>query len=124
MRILITGQGGYIGSSIDRLLVDDGYEVGIWEEYEFIILPCGGLAKLRDTIKSFIIDNFMMGRNPQDLMDSDSLLNKGIIDSTGVLELVGFIEEKFGLQVDDEELVPENLDSVDNLINYIQRKKR
>jgi acyl carrier protein len=79
--------------------------------------------KVREEIKSFIVNNFMMGRNPEDLTDSDSLLDKGIIDSTGVLELVGFIEEKFNVQVQDEELVPENLDSVNNLITYIQKKK-
>ncbi len=78
---------------------------------------------MREEIKSFIVNNFMMGRNPEDLTDSDSLLDKGIIDSTGVLELVGFIEEKFNVQVQDEELVPENLDSVNNLITYIQKKK-
>jgi acyl carrier protein len=78
---------------------------------------------VREEIKSFIINNFMMGRNPEELIDSDSLLNKGIIDSTGVLELVGFLEERFNLQVKDEELVPENLDSVNNLINYIQKKQ-
>jgi acyl carrier protein len=64
----------------------------------------------------------MMGRNPGELGDTDSLLDKGIIDSTGVLELVGFIEENFKVQVNDEELVPENLDSVNNLVSYIERK--
>jgi acyl carrier protein len=64
----------------------------------------------------------MMGRNPGELADSDSLLDKGIIDSTGVLELVGFLEEHFGIAVDDEDLVPENLDSVDTLVGYIDRK--
>jgi len=49
-------------------------------------------------------------------------LELGIIDSTGVLELVGFVEEKFGFQFQDEDLVPENLDSIDNLVSYIQRK--
>ena len=78
---------------------------------------------MREQIKSFIINNFMMGRSPEDLTDSDSLLDKGIIDSTGVLELVGFIEEKFAIQVKDEELVPENLDSVDNLVSYIEKKR-
>ncbi|HBC46061.1 MAG TPA: acyl carrier protein [candidate division Zixibacteria bacterium] len=65
----------------------------------------------------------MMGRNPEELADSDSLLNKGIIDSTGVLELVGFLEESFNIQVEDAELVPENLDSVNNLVNYIEKKR-
>jgi acyl carrier protein len=78
---------------------------------------------VREEIKNFIIDNFMMGRNPEELTDSDSLLNKGIIDSTGVLELVGFIEEKYKIQFNDEELIPDNLDSVNNLINYIHRKR-
>jgi len=64
-----------------------------------------------------------MGRNPEELADSDSLLNKGIIDSTGVLELVGFLEESFNIQVEDAELVPENLDSVNNLVNYIEKKR-
>ena len=76
----------------------------------------------RADIRTFIVDNFMMGRDPQELTDSGSLLELGIIDSTGVLELVGFMEENFGLQVEDEDLVPENLDSVDNLVNYVQRK--
>lgn len=78
---------------------------------------------MREQIKAFIINNFMMGRNPEELTDSDSLLNKGIIDSTGVLELVGFLEESFDIQVEDAELIPENLDSVNNLVKYIDKKR-
>ena len=66
----------------------------------------------------------MIGRDQSELKDSDSLLDKGIIDSTGVLELVGHIEENHKIQVEDEELVPENLDSVNNLIKYIERKQK
>lgn len=77
---------------------------------------------VRADIKDFIVDNFMMGRDSQELADSSSLLELGIIDSTGVLELVGFIEGKYNFNVEDEELVPENLDSLDNLVSYIQRK--
>jgi acyl carrier protein len=65
----------------------------------------------------------MMGRTPQELTDSGSLLEMGIIDSTAVLELVGFLEEKFGFQVEDAELVPENLDSIDNLVKYVTSKQ-
>jgi acyl carrier protein len=79
---------------------------------------------IRGEIKEFIVDNFMIGRNPSELADSDSLLDKGIIDSTGVLELVGYIEENYGIKIEDEELVPENLDSVNNLVKYIQKKKQ
>jgi acyl carrier protein len=77
---------------------------------------------IRSDIRGFILDNFMMGRDPEELTDSGSLLELGIIDSTGVLELVGFMEEKYGLQVEDEDLVPDNLDSMDNLVGYIQKK--
>jgi len=79
--------------------------------------------ELRTEIRNFIVDNFMMGMNPDELSDSDSLLDKGIIDSTGVLELVGFLEENYQIQIEDEELVPENLDSVNNLANFIQKKQ-
>ncbi len=65
----------------------------------------------------------MMGMNPESLTDGDSLLDKGIVDSTGVLELIGFLEESFEIQIDDEELIPENLDSVVNLVDFVNRKK-
>jgi len=65
----------------------------------------------------------MMGMEESDLNDSDSLLDKGIIDSTGVLELVGFLEEHYEFTIEDDELVPENLDSVNNLIKFIEKKK-
>ena len=78
---------------------------------------------IREGIRNFITDNFMIGMNPGDLSDSDSLLDKGIIDSTGVLELIGFLEENYDIQIEDEELVPENLDSVVNLVDFVNRKK-
>jgi len=74
-------------------------------------------------IREFIVDNFMMGMNPEDLTDNGSLLELGIIDSTGVLELVGFLEEKYAIQVEDSDLTPDNLDSLDNLVNYLNNKK-
>ena len=76
---------------------------------------------IRTQIKKFIIDNFMFG-NSNEIKDDTSFLGEGIIDSTGVLELVTFIEETFGLKVDDEELIPENLDSVANIVGYLQKK--
>ncbi len=72
-------------------------------------------------IKDFIVENFLFG-NADGLEDGTSFLEEGIIDSTGVLELVGFLEEEFGISVEDEELVPENLDSLNNLEAYIKRK--
>ena len=77
---------------------------------------------LKTEIRNFILESFMMGMYANDLKDSDSLLDKGIIDSTGILELVGFLEEHYEITIEDEELVPEYLDSVDNLIKFIEKK--
>jgi len=80
-------------------------------------------VSVRTELRQFIRDNFMIGRDPEELTDSGSLLEMGIIDSTGVLELVAFLEERYGIHVDDTELVPDNLDSLNNLEAYISRKQ-
>jgi len=74
------------------------------------------------TIRNFIIENFLFEED-ENLKPDTSFLENGIIDSTGVLELVMFIEETYGITVDDDEIVPENLDSISNIARYIQRKK-
>ncbi|MDH3890965.1 MAG: acyl carrier protein [candidate division Zixibacteria bacterium] len=76
----------------------------------------------RTQLKEFVVENFMMGQDASELSDSGSLLELGIIDSTGVLELVGFLEETYQFTVDDDDLVPDNLDSIDNLVKFVQRK--
>lgn len=78
---------------------------------------------MKEKIRDFITKNFLFDSTDSGLNDSDSFLDKGIIDSTGMLELVAFLEESFGVKVADEELVPENLDSVDRLAEFISRKK-
>ncbi|UCB53609.1 MAG: acyl carrier protein [Candidatus Zixiibacteriota bacterium] len=83
----------------------------------------GRQMAIEENVRQFIVENFMMGANPGKLRDEDSFLENGIIDSTGVLELVGFIEENFEVSVADEELVPENLDSISNVAAYITRKR-
>lgn len=77
---------------------------------------------IRSQFREYITSNFMSGREDKNLPDDVSLLEEGIMDSTGVLDLVMFIEETFGIQVKDEELIPENLDSVDRLVAFIQKK--
>lgn len=77
---------------------------------------------MRDKIRKFITENFLFGQDDGGLTDNDSFLEKGIIDSTGVLELVAFIEETFGVKVEDHELIPENLDSINNLISFVSSK--
>ncbi|MBU8871971.1 MAG: acyl carrier protein [Gemmatimonadales bacterium] len=77
----------------------------------------------RDAVRNYIIENFLFGDATPLQQDKMSLLDEGIIDSVGVMELVAFLEQDFELSVDDEDLIPENLDSVDNLVAYIARKK-
>ena len=78
--------------------------------------------QIEQLIREFIIESFLFGES-DNLSDSDSLLEKGVIDSTGVLELVAFIEETYGFRLKDEDLIPENLDSIVNISNYIVRKQ-
>ena len=77
---------------------------------------------IRGQFKKFISDNFILLDETRSLSDDASLLEEGIMDSTGVLNLVMFIEETFGIAVKDEELVPENLDSVNKLVAFVERK--
>jgi acyl carrier protein len=76
---------------------------------------------VQSEIRTFVIENFMFGQGAQ-LKDSESLLEAGLIDSTGVLELVGFLETKFAIAVADEDLVPANLDSVERAARFVERK--
>ncbi|MBN1656725.1 MAG: acyl carrier protein [Deltaproteobacteria bacterium] len=75
------------------------------------------------TLRSFILQNFLFTDDDSALSNSDSFLERGIIDSTGILELITFIEEQIGITVEDEEMVPENLDSIDNLVRFIGSKQ-
>ena len=73
-------------------------------------------------IRNYILENYLFTDDQNALRDDDSFLDKGILDSTGILEMIYFLEEQFGIKIDDVEMVPENLDSVDNLISFIARK--
>ena len=72
-------------------------------------------------VREFVLENFLVG-DDTGLSPDTSFLEKGIIDSTGILELVSFLEESFGIKVADEELVPENLDSLANIEAFLCRK--
>jgi acyl carrier protein len=76
----------------------------------------------RDTVRQFIVTNFYVP-DEGTLADDTSLLDQGIVDSTGVLELTSFIEEKFSIKVEDAEIVPENLDSIGSILAFIARKR-
>jgi acyl carrier protein len=73
-------------------------------------------------IRNFILENFLFDQNENALENDASFLDENIIDSTGILELVAFIEETYSIHVEDEELIPENLDSVNNVVSFIEKK--
>jgi acyl carrier protein len=73
-------------------------------------------------IREFIVSNFLFGVDDGSLKREDSFLQNGVIDSTGVLELVGFLEQSYKIEVSDHELVPVNLDSIQNVAAYVGRK--
>ena len=79
--------------------------------------------ELKAQIRGYIVENFLFGDETPLTSDGISLLDEGIIDSVGVMELVAFLEGDLGLTVEDEELIPENLDSIENLANFVTRKK-
>ena len=74
-------------------------------------------------VRGYILENFLFTDDGSVLKNSDSLLGKGIIDSTGALELVYFLESQFGVKVEDHEMVPDNLDSVDNILAFLAKKQ-
>ncbi len=75
----------------------------------------------RADITEFIKSNFIKGKNPPNLEDA-SFLEEGIIDSVGVMELVAFLEDRFKFRVEDDEIIPENLDSINKLCSYVEKK--
>jgi acyl carrier protein len=78
-------------------------------------------SEIRLQVRNFVVENFLFG-DGNSLKDTDLFLEEGIIDSTGVLELVAFLEETYGFKVEDEELIPENLNSVAFVADYATKK--
>ena len=77
---------------------------------------------IEEQVRNFITENFLFGEEKK-VADTDSFLENGIIDSTGVLEVVSFVEDTFNIKVKDEEMIPENLDSISNLVSLIKKKQ-
>ena len=81
------------------------------------------MAGAAEVLREFIVQNFLFGDREASLTPDDSFSERGIVDSTGILELVAFVEESFGLSVGDEEIVPENFDSIARLSKFIDQKR-
>lgn len=80
------------------------------------------MPNIEQQIRRFVIDNFLFGQAGNGLSNSDSFLDHGIVDSFGVMELVGFLEEKYAITIQDQELIPDNLDSINKLVTFLERK--
>lgn len=78
--------------------------------------------EIKEQIRAFVTSNFYIA-DPAALVDDASLIDRGIIDSTGVLEVIGFIEDTFGITVEDSERLPENLDSIARIANFVARRQ-
>lgn len=80
------------------------------------------MADIKQQVRSYILDNFLMGAQGAGFGDADSFMEQHVLDSTGFLELITFLEDTYAIKVDDEEMVPENLDSMNNVEAFVQRK--
>ena len=80
-------------------------------------------VEIKVIVRNFIIENFLFDDDGS-LKDDTSFLDEGIIDSTGILELVEFLDEEFSITIEDDELIPENLDSINNVTRFVVGKKK
>jgi len=81
------------------------------------------MADIKQEIREFIIEHYLAGHAKEPLKDSDSFLDKGIVDSIGVIELISFIQDRYGIKVSVPEIQPENIDTLNNLEKFINSKK-
>lgn len=79
---------------------------------------------LHDQIRNYILENYLFTKDSSALGLDDSLLERGIVDSTGMLEVIFFIEEHLGVKIKDEEMIPDNLDSVNKIAEFVQMKRK
>jgi len=79
-------------------------------------------ATSESILRSYILENYLFTDDQEALNNNDSFLDKGILDSMGILEIIALLEDDFKIIVEDEEMIPENLDSINNLLSFIQKK--
>jgi acyl carrier protein len=85
--------------------------------------PADPLAEIKGAVRRFLADNVLLAGGIDELADDSSFLERNLLDSTGVLELVAFIEDQFQVKVEDGDIVPENLDSIGQVAGYVARKR-
>jgi len=125
-RICIRGkiQGNELEAALSNAPMGASLKSGFPEVGEYTRLyTFDGDPVVRYEDQAFIEENFLFREDVSDLADSDSLLENGVMDSTGILELVAFLEGDFGVEMSDAEIVPANLDSIASIAAYLERKQ-
>jgi acyl carrier protein len=74
-------------------------------------------------VRTFLVENFALGRDVSQLSGTQSLTERGFIDSVGIVELLTFLETRFEIQINDDETVPENIDTIDNIVRFVGEKR-
>ncbi|CAL7959608.1 Acyl carrier protein [Gammaproteobacteria bacterium] len=80
------------------------------------------IQKIKSEIRSYILENFLFGYRENELLDNTSFLEIGVLDSMGIMELVAYLQREYGISVSDEEIIPENLGSVDCVTKFLLKK--
>lgn len=78
---------------------------------------------IKDKLRLYILENFLFTDDQNELKDDDSFMEQGIIDSTGILEVIFLLEEEFSVKVENEDMIPDNLDSVNKIVSFVERKQ-
>ena len=77
---------------------------------------------LKDKLRLFVLDNFLFTEDQDELKNDDSFMDKNIVDSTGILEIIEFLEEECSIKIEDEEMIPDNLDSIQKIVSFVEHK--
>jgi len=81
------------------------------------------MQNIKNEVRTYLLDNFLMGGSGQDVQDDTSFMDNHILDSTGFIELISYLEEQFGIRIEDEEMVPENLDNLNSIERFVSGKR-
>lgn len=77
----------------------------------------------QDQVRNFVIENLLLGEEEENFTNGQSFLDSGLIDSTGILEIIAFLEDEYDITIKDDEMIPENLDSVERIVAFLEKRK-
>jgi acyl carrier protein len=89
---------------------------------EYLMSPTLETSTIENQLRAFIVENFLFGDESLAIDSTTSLIENDVVDSTGILEIVAFIEERFGITMLDDEITPDNLDSIERIVSFVRSK--